>query len=328
MSMRAVIQGVGHAVPGTVLTNRDLEARVDTTDEWIVQRTGIRERRISTTDESTFTWALQASQRALESAQIEAQELDLVVCGTVTPDMLFPATACLVQDAIGAHRAGAYDLGAACAGFIYSLATASAMIESGAAQTALVIGADTLSKYIDWNDRATCILFGDGAGAVVLRGEKDTDRAVVKTVLVSDCSGGRHINIAGGGSRVPYGSPRWDETSKFIYMAGSEVYRFAVTAMGDACCRALELAGLSDTDIDLFVPHQANLRIIESAAKRLKLPPEKVFINVERMGNTSGGSIPIGLSEAQAAGRLKKGDLVMTVGFGAGLVWGANLIRW
>jgi 3-oxoacyl-[acyl-carrier-protein] synthase-3 len=246
----------------------------------------------------------------------------------VTGDMPFPATSCLIQDRIGARRAGAFDIGAACAGFIYSLATTSAMLESGAIKTALVVGVDTLTKFVDWTDRSTCVLFGDGAGAVVLRAEENTNRGVIKTVLLADGSGARHITLESGGSLYPYCSPQAEGRRNSIYMAGAEVYRFAVTAMGEACCRVLDEAGLSPDDIDLFVPHQANLRIIDSAAKRLNLPEEKVFVNVQKYGNTSGGSIPIALSEAVQEGRLKPGMMVLTVGFGAGLVWGANVIRW
>jgi len=227
-----------------------------------------------------------------------------------------------------AKGAGAFDVGAACAGFIYALSVAGAMIEGGQAKTILVVGADTLTKFVDWTDRSTCVLFGDGAAAVVVRARQNTDRGLVKTVLLADGEGAKHIDLQVGGSLHPVSDPASASCRSTIYMAGAEVYRFAVNAMGDACCRALELAGMDSTDVDLFVPHQANLRIIESAKARLGLPDEKVFINVERFGNTSGASIPIGLSEAVAQGRLKPGMLVMTVGFGAGLVWGANLIRW
>ena len=328
MSRRAVVQGIGHAVPDKILSNEDLEKLVNTNDEWIMQRTGIKERRVSSAGETTSTLATAASLEAMRAAGVTGGELDIVVCGTVTGDMLFPATSCLVQNAVGANRAGAFDVGAACAGFIYSLSTASAMIEAGHANTALVIGADTLTKFVDWTDRSTCVLFGDGAGAVVLRGEEGTDRGVLKTVLLANGEGACHIDIEVGGSKFPSGSEAAEKHRRFIYMAGAEVYRFAVTAMGDACCRVLDEAGMSPEDVDLFVPHQANLRIIESAAKRLHLPPEKVFINVHKYGNTSGGSIPLGLYEAVQEGRLKPGMVVMTVGFGAGLVWGANLIRW
>lgn len=328
MSKRAVIQSVGHAVPEGRLTNQDLEKLVDTNDEWIRQRTGIVERRMCSPQETTSTLAIAASREAIERAGIDPMEIDMVVCGTVSGDMLFPSTACLVQTAIGANRAGAFDLGAACAGFIYSLSVAAAMLETGQAKIALVIGVDTLTKFVDWTDRSTCILFGDGGGAVILKAEENTDRGVINSVLLADGSGGRHIDIKIGGSRAPFGSPEAGGKNQVIYMAGAEVYRFAVTAMGDACCKALELAGMDASEIDLLVPHQANLRIIESAAKRLDLPDEKVLINVQKYGNTSGGSIPLGLYEAEQEGRLKRGDVVMTVGFGAGLVWGANLIRW
>lgn len=328
MSIRAVIRGVGHAVPPKIVTNDDIAKIVETSDEWIVQRTGIKERRVSEPDETSSTLGTEAALEALEDAGISAKDIDLIVCGTVTGDMVFPATSCLIQDRIGANRAGAYDVGAACAGFIYSLASVAGMIESGAVKRAIVVGVDVLSKYVDWTDRSTCVLFGDGAGAVVLEGQANTDHGVIKTVLLSDGSGARHITYESGGSLYPVGKDYSEAARKSIHMAGAEVYRFAVNAMGDACCRALDEAGMEPSDIDLFVPHQANLRIIDSAAKRLELPDEKVFINVQKYGNTSGGSIPLGLYEAQKEGRLKQGMVVMTVGFGAGLVWGANIIRW
>ncbi len=325
---RAVIQGIGHAVPDKVLSNTDLEKMVNTNDEWIVQRTGISERRICGPNDTATSLSLLAAQRAMDDAGVTADELDMVVVGTVTGDYPFPATSCLVQDALGAKNAGAYDISAACAGFIYSLSTAAAMVEAGRVGTSLVIGCDVLTKYVDYTDRSTCILFGDGAGAVVLRGEENTDRGVIDTVLLSDGSGAKHIGMETGGSLHPVCNPLPEGVNPYLFMAGAEVYRFAVGAMGDACLKVLERSGYKATDIDLFVPHQANLRIIESAAKKLDLPDEKVFINVQKYGNTSGGSIPIALSEAVEQGRLKRGDLVMTVGFGAGLVWGANLIRW
>ncbi len=315
-------------MPAHVLSNADLEKVVDTNDAWIMQRTGIRERRITTAEETTSQLATTASLEALASASLAPEDVEMIVCGTVTGDMLFPATSCLVQSSIGAKRAGAFDVGAACAGFIYSVAVATAMIETGQISNALVIGADTLTKFVDWTDRATCVLFGDGAGAVVLKGVEGGERGVLKTALLADGGGACHIDIEVGGSRYPAGAAVSEGHRRGIFMAGAEVYRFAVVAMGDACCRVLADAGMSIEDVDLFVPHQANLRIIESAAKRLKLPPEKVFVNVEKYGNTSGGSIPLGLYEAVEQGRLREGQVVMTVGFGAGLVWGANLIRW
>jgi 3-oxoacyl-[acyl-carrier-protein] synthase-3 len=326
--MKAVFQSIAHAVPDKVLSNADLERLVDTSDEWIVQRTGIRERRISEPEETTASLAISASQKCLTQAQLDPEDLDLIICGTVTGDYYFPSTSCLVQQAIGARNAGVFDLGAACAGFIYSVSVATAMIESGQVRNALVIGGDVLSKFVDWTDRGTCVLFGDGAGAALLSAHEGNDRGVLKSVLMADGCGAKLIGVEQGGSRYPFGSPISTGRGTKIFMAGSEVYRFAVNAIGDVCCRALESAGLNSDDIDLFVPHQANLRIIESAAKRLELPPEKVFVNVHKYGNTSGGSIPIALSEAAETGRLQPGMIVVTVGFGAGLVWGANVIRW
>lgn len=328
MSINAVVQGIGHAVPDKVLSNADLEKLVDTSDEWIMQRTGIKERRICTAEETPSTLGIQAANEALSAANITAAEVDLVICATVTGDMLFPSTSCLIQGGIGATKAGAMDTGAACAGFIYATSIASAFIKAREAKTILVVGVDTLTKFVNWTDRSTCVLFGDGGGAMVLRGEEDTHRGVIGTVLLADGTGARYIDLETGGSRYPTCNPASAAMRSTIFMAGAEVYRFAVIAMGDACCRLLDQVGMGPEDIDLFVPHQANLRIIESAAKRLHLPDEKVFVNVHKYGNTSGGSIPLGLYEAEKEGRLKKGMIVMTVGFGAGLVWGANLIRW
>lgn len=328
MARRAVIQSVGHAVPDKVLTNHDLEKLVDTSDEWIRQRTGIVERRVCSDGESTSSLAALAGSQALERAGLDPMDVQMVIVGTVTGDMLFPSTSCLVQERIGAKRSGAFDLGAACAGFIYSLQVAASMVEAGTIHNALVIGADVLTPLIDWTDRSTCVLFGDGAGAVVLRAEENTDRGLINTVLCADGAGGKYINLEVGGTLHPACNPNSANYRSTVYMAGAEVYRFAVNAMGDACCRVLERSRMEASDIDLFVPHQANLRIIESAANRLCIPPEKVFVNVHKYGNTSGGSIPIALCEAVEAGRLKPGMIVMTVGFGAGVVWGANLIRW
>lgn len=325
---RAVIAGIGHAVPPRIVTNDDLSKMVETNDAWIVQRTGIKERRVCATDETSSTLSIEAANEALQDAGWDPDSLDLVIVGTVTGDNIFPATSCMVQDAIGARNAGAFDLGAACAGFIYGTAVAASMIESGQCKRILVVGVDVLSKYVDWTDRSTCVLFGDGAGAVVLEGREGTDRGVLETVLLSDGSGARHIILEAGGSRYPISGEEWKSKNRHLYMAGAEVYRFAVNNMGDACLRALAEIGMTSDEIDLFVPHQANLRIIDSAADKLGLPPEKVFKNVEKYGNTSGGSIPLALYEAVKDGRLREGMVVMTVGFGAGLVWGANIIRW
>ena len=328
MSIRAVITGTGHGVPDKVLTNFDLEKMVETSDEWITQRTGIKERRVCREDETASQLSIAAAREALTAAKVDAADLDMVICATVTGDHPFPATSCLIQSEIGATQAGAFDVGAACAGFIYAADVAAAMIEAGRCKRILVVGVDTLSKFVDWTDRSTCILFGDGAGAVVMEAREGSDRGLIKTVLLSNGEGARHILMEKGGSRFPSSREYSAEASPFIFMNGPEVYRFAVNAMGDACCRALDMAGMTTEDIDLFVPHQANLRIIKSAADRLGLPDEKVFVNVHKYGNTSGGSVPLGLYEAEKEGRLKEGMVVMTVGFGAGLVWGANLIRW
>lgn len=310
---RAVVLGSGSAVPPRVLTNDELAKTVDTSDEWIVQRTGIRERRVSGPDETSSTLGIEAARKALVATGLDGAAIDLVVVATTSPDTAWPAVACRIQDAVGATGAAAFDLSAACAGFAYAISVASAMLRGGDARQALVVGADTLTKQLDWTDRGTCILFGDGAGAVVLEAQENTERGVIDSVLFADGSGARHLGVGPRGT---------------IFMAGPEVYRFGVNAMPDACERLLAKAGLTVADVDLFVPHQANVRIIDSAAQRLGLPPEKVFVNLERYGNTSGASIPLALDEAVGSGRLKEGMLVMTVGFGGGLAWGANLIRW
>lgn len=329
MKRRAVVQSIGHGLPSRVLTNFELEQIVETSNDWIVQRTGIQERMVCDgPGEGTGSLALKASQEAVARAGIDPLDIQLVLCGTVSGDFPWPSTACYVQDQIGARTAGAFDVSAACAGFIYAMANAAAMIEAGHVDNCLVIGVDCLSKQVDWTDRSTCILFGDAAGAVVLSAEEDTDRGLIDTVLMSDGSGAAFIAIEVGGSRYPWGSPQAEGKKSKITMAGAETFRFAVNAMGDACNKVLEKAGMTAEDVDLFVPHQANLRIIESAAKRIGLPPEKIFVNVNKYGNTSAGSVPLALYEAEQNGQLKKGMVAMTVGFGAGLVWGANLIRW
>jgi 3-oxoacyl-[acyl-carrier-protein] synthase-3 len=328
MARRAVVQSTGKAVPDNILSNADLERLVETSDEWIKQRTGISERRICNEFETTSSLSAIAGKEALERAGMPPEELQMVIVGTVTGDMLFPSTSCLVQDAIGAKNAGAFDLGAACAGFIYSLQVGASMIEAGMIDNALIVGADTLTKLVDWTDRSTCVLFGDGAGAVVLKVEENTDRGLMRSVMLADGSGAKYIELKTGGTRYPACKPIPDDVRRTVFMAGAEVYRFAVNAMGDACCKVMDLVGMTSSDIDLFVPHQANQRIIESAAGRLNIPDSKVFMNVQKYGNTSGGSIPLALYEAEEEGRLKDGMIVMTVGFGAGVVWGANIIRW
>ncbi len=328
MNKNAVIKGIGHALPSRILTNEELSKTVDTTDEWIVQRTGIKERRICAPGEGCFELALTAAREALENSGLSPDDIQMVICATVSGDYDWPTAACYVQDQLGIKNAGAFDLGAACAGCIYALSVATAMVESGQIKNAIVVGVDTLSKQVNWNDRSTCILFGDGAGAVVIGHQESTTRGVIKTVLLSDGSGAQHILNELGGTKYPPKSEGWFAHTYGIRMNGNEVYRFAIGAMGDACEKVLAEAGMTAEQVDLFVPHQANIRIIDSAAKRLKLPPEKVFINLHKYGNTSAASIPLALYEASKEGRLKEGMVVMTVGFGAGLVWGANLIRW
>lgn len=324
---RAHIVGWGRYIPRRVLTNDDLSRRVDTSDEWIVTRTGIRERRLAEPGETTATMAVQAARQALDVAGIPPEKVDLIIVATATPDYLFPSTACLVQDALGASHAGAFDLGAGCTGFIYALGVAAAMVETGAAPTVLVIGSETLSRITDWTDRNTCVLFGDGAGAVVLRAGPG-DGGVLATVLNADGSGRDLLMLPAGGIRNPASHQTVAERMHYIKMRGRDVFRFAVRVIPSATRQVLEKAGLSLDDVRLFIPHQANGRIIEAALKDLKLPPEKVYSNLERYGNTSAASIPIALCEAVEEGRIGPGDVVVCVGFGAGLTWGAAAIRW
>jgi 3-oxoacyl-[acyl-carrier-protein] synthase-3 len=319
--------GWGKYVPQRVLKNGELSELVDTSDEWIRTRTGIRERHLAEDGETTADMAVQAARQALEVARFSPSQVELIIVATVTPDHLFPSTACLVQDVLGATRAAAFDLSAGCTGFVYGLSIAADMLSSGSYQTALVIGAETLSSITDWTDRSTCVLFGDGAGAVVLqRGENEG--GVIASSLGSDGSGGDILWLPAGGSRIPTSQRSIDERLHFIHMKGREVFRFAVKVMREATCEVLEKAGHTLDDLTLLIPHQANQRIIEAAGRSLDLSPEMVYSNVEWYGNTSAASIPIALSEAAERGRIQTGDLVVCVGFGAGLTWGAAAIRW
>lgn len=327
MAKYAAITGWGSAVPQRVLTNFDLEKFVETSDEWIRTRTGIRERRVVGQEESTSTLAIEAARKALESAQVSPWQVDLVICCTATPDYLFPATACLVQHEIGAENAGAFDLEAACAGFIYGLSVGSQFIRSGAYQTVLVVAAEALSRFIDWKDRSTCVLFGDGAGAVVLQAS-DNPSGLISCVLGSYGVGEDLIKLPGGGARIPANEESIANGEHYIKMNGSEVYRFAVRILGDSAIEALQKAGLSYEDISLFVPHQANTRIIDSVAKRLELDRDKVYLDIEKYGNTSAASIPIALCEAIDEGRVKDGDNILFVAFGAGLTSAAAVVKW
>jgi 3-oxoacyl-[acyl-carrier-protein] synthase-3 len=310
-----------------VLTNGDLSEMVDTSDEWIRTRTGIRERHVAMDGETTAKMAFYAAQRALEIARLRPAQLDLIIVATVTPDHLFPASACLVQDMLGANHAAAFDLSAGCTGFVYGLSVAASMLSSGMYRTALVIGAETLSSIIDWSDRSTCVLFGDGAGAVVLQ-VGENEGGVLATSLGSDGSGGDLLCLPAGGSRIPTSQRSLSEGLHFVRMNGREVFRFAVKVMHASTIEVLKKAGLSLQNLKLLIPHQANQRIIDAAARSLNLPDEKVFSNVEWYGNTSAASIPIALSEAAEAGSIQPGDLIVCVGFGAGLTWGATAVRW
>jgi 3-oxoacyl-[acyl-carrier-protein] synthase-3 len=328
LGSRARIVGWGKALPKRVLTNRELEALVDTTDEWIRTRTGIRERRIAGPHETTLSLAAAAANDALAVAGIDAATIDLVIVSTFTPEFGgMPSTASLLQDAIGATRAGAFDLNAACSGFVYGLGVAQALISSGLHQTIMLVGAETLSRVLDWKDRATCVLFGDGAGAVILRGSED-GAGVLSCVLGSDGSGGELLSVPGGGSRTPATQQTVEAAQHFIKMNGREVYKFAVSALPRSIREAVGRAGLELSDIDLFIPHQANIRIISSAAEALGVPMEKVFTNVERYGNTSAASIPLALCEAIEQGLVRDGTKLVLAGFGGGLSWGAAVIEW
>ena len=312
------------------MTNLDLERMVDTSDEWIVSRTGIRERRLATANDTTVSMAAIASRKALAIAGVDPQEIDLLILATDTPDKLMPASASVLQAELGATRAGAFDLDAACSGFVYALSVGTQFIRSGVYETVLVVGADALTRYIDFADRGTCILFGDGAGAVVLEAS-DADEGVLSTVLGSDGRGAQHLYVDGiRPDDVPNGNGIGDSLVAVPHMKmnGAEVFKFAVKVMGEAAAEAIDRAGLSIVDIDLFIPHQANLRIIDASAKRLELSRDKVFINIDRYGNTSSASVPMCIAEAADCGRLQPGMNVVLVAFGAGLSWAANVVRW
>jgi 3-oxoacyl-[acyl-carrier-protein] synthase-3 len=309
------------------MTNQDLEKFVDTNDEWIQTRTGIRERRVAPPGVATSDLAVEAAHEALAAAGVEAADLDLIIVGTASPDMLFPATACLVQDRIGATRAGAFDLSAACSSWAYGVAMGHAAIASGTAESVLVIGSEVLSRITDWTDRATCVLFGDAAAAVVLR-PCAPDEGFLAFHLGADGSGAQWISLPGGGSRLPASEQTVAAREHYIKMNGREVYKFAVRAIPRAIEHVVAAAGLSIDDIECFIPHQANIRIIEAAAERLGQPMDRFFVNVERYGNTSSASVPVALYEAVEQGRIHPGDHVVFVAFGGGLTWGAAAMRW
>lgn len=323
----AGILGTGFYVPEKIMTNADLEKIVETSDEWIVERTGIKERRIAEDNQPMSDLALRAAKAALADAGVAAEDLDLIIVATLTSDRIIPSTACMIQNLLGAKHAAAFDLSAACSGFAYAASVAAQFIETGAYKKALVIGAETLSKYINWEDRNTCVLFGDGAGAAVL-GQVEEGYGILSFDLGSDGSGGDAIQIPSSGSLMPVSKESIDQKLNLIHMNGRDVFKFAVKAMGKTVKNSLAKIDMLQEKIDWLVPHQANIRIIESAAKRLSMPMDKVIVNIHKYGNMSAACIPIALAEAAAAKRFKKGDIIALSGFGAGLTWASCIIRW
>ncbi len=325
------IIGTGSYMPEKILTNEDLSKIVDTSDEWITTRTGIRERRIAAEGQATSDMAAEAARRALADAGVAPEEVNLIVVATVTPDMFFPSTACFVQKKIGASNAVCFDISAACSGFLYALQVARHFINTGNRTTALVIGAEKLSSLINWQDRNTCVLFGDGAGAVVIRRAEEGEEApgrVLSTVMGSDGNLADLLKVPGGGSACPITAENALSRPNTIHMEGRETFKHAVTRMCQASEQALEMAGLKKEDITLIIPHQANLRIIQAIADRLGLPHDKAFINLDKYGNTSAATIPVALDEANRAGRLKRGDILLLVAFGGGFTWASSVVRW
>ena len=323
---RAAITGIGSYVPDRVMTNEELSTMVDTSDEWIIERTGIRERRIAAPEQALSDLCRPAIEQALAQAGAEASSIDLLVVATVTPDMAFPSTGAILADDLGMPDAGAYDLSAGCTGFMYALAQAYGMMAGGLAERALVVGGDVLSRILDWTDRATCVLFGDGAGAVVL--ERVESGGFLGFELGADGSGGPQLYMPAGGSRLPASAETVAERKHFAHMNGREVFKFATRVLVSSAEAILAKTGRTIDEVDVYIPHQANVRIIDHAVGKLGIPADKVIVNVDRYGNTSSGSIPLALAEAQAEGRLHDGDLVLMTGMGAGLTWGSALMEW
>lgn len=328
MGRNAVVTGVGHYVPEKVLTNHDLEKLVDTSDEWIVSRTGIKERRILEDGKGSSYMGTKAVEMILKERGITAEEIDMIIVATVTPDMVFPNTGCLIQEQIGAKNAWAMDVNGACTGYVYALATASQFIQSGKYEKILVVGTDKMSSITDYTNRNTCILFGDAAGAVLLEPGDDEQYGVLDFILKSDGGGKEHLYMQGGGSLYPASHETVDKRMHYLFQDGRNVFKFAVVGMADIAEEILIKNNLEGKDIKYFIPHQANLRIIDAAVKRLKLDPSQVVINIERYGNTTGATIPLGLSEIYHDDNLKSGDYVLMSAFGAGFTWGSLLLRW
>ncbi|KAB3531422.1 beta-ketoacyl-ACP synthase III [Alkaliphilus serpentinus] len=321
------ITGTGSALPEKEVTNYDIEKMVDTTDEWIRTRTGISCRRVVEADKATSDLATEAALKAMADAGLKAEDLDLIIVATVTPDMAFPSTACIVQKNLGATKAAALDIEAACSGFLYGLTISEQFIKNGFYKNALIIGAETLSKILNWEDRNTCVLFGDGAGAVVVE-RVEEGYGILSSYLGADGSSGEVLTQPAGGSRMPASLETLEKKLHYVQMDGSEVFKFAVRVMGKAAMEALKKCDLTIDDIDYLVPHQANIRIIDAAAKRLKLPIEKVFVNLDKYGNMSAASVPVALDEAYRMGNIKKEDIVVLVAFGGGLTWGSSVVKW
>ena len=326
--MRSAILGTGSYVPDKVLTNFDLEKMVDTSDEWIRTRTGIVERRIADENTPSSELALRAAKKALEMAQLSPADLDAILVATVTPDYIFPSTACILQHKLGARRVMAYDFSAGCTGFIYGLIQADSLIKSGFAKYVLVVAVEELSKITDWKDRSTCVLFGDGAGAAVVGPAKDDEHGILSMYAASDGSLGELLILPGGGSAHPTSEETVKQNLHVLKMAGNEVFKHAVRQMEEAALKALELANLDMKELDWLVPHQANIRIIDFVARRLNLPMEQVVVTIDKYGNTSASSIPIALDEAVRDGKIKPDQNVLMVAFGAGFTWGSILMRW
>ncbi len=324
--MKAAIGGIGSYVPEKVVTNFDMEKLVDTSDEWIRTRSGISERRIVDNNTATSDLACEAAKRAIAAAGIEAKNIEAIILGTATPDMLFPSTACLVQSRLGINKVMSFDISAGCSGFLYGLGIAESFIKNGF-DNILVIGAEILTKITDFTDRATCVLFGDGAGAVVIKRNRGAS-GIIASYFSADGSNWKLLQQPAGGSRIPASIESVKNRLHYIKMQGNEVFKLAVRAMYEAAEKTLQKAGIDGEAIDLLIPHQANIRIIEATAKRLKVPMDKVYINLDKYGNTSAASIPIALNEALEKGRIKKGDLILMVAFGAGFTWGGVLLRW
>ena len=326
-NQRASITGIGSYLPNKVLTNYDLEKMVDTSNDWIIQRTGIKERRIVENGVTTSDLATQASLRAMEDAGVSPKDLDMIITSTITPDHIFPSTSCYIQQKIGATRACAFDILAACAGFIYAMSIGQSFINSGAMKTVLVVGAECLSKITDYTDRATCVLFGDGAGAVIIQRDP-VKHEILSSSLAADGSEADVLIMPGGGARNPASLESIQQRLHYIQFRGKEVFKLAINNITNLIMETTRENGLTLEDIDLIIPHQSNLRIIEATMEKLGLPMEKAFVNIDKYGNTSSASVPIAIDEARKDGRLHKGDIVMLVAFGGGLTWGSSLIRW